>query len=120
MGRAIGYLARRPVVSTGEALFRPGAWPPPRASRIFVSLLGIQFLHGPAYRWLEENAVVEAKFGPYVFFTVKGSYPEDLAILVPDDVPYPAPIVVRPTSAAELYMRRAERDAAERKGGSSR
>jgi 4-amino-4-deoxy-L-arabinose transferase-like glycosyltransferase len=96
MGRAIGYLAERPVMSTGEFFFRPGSWPPPRTPRVLVSLLGLQFLHAPAYLWLEENAEVEAKFGPYVFYRVKGPYPKDLEILIPDDQPYPEPILVRP------------------------
>lgn len=96
MGRAIGYLAQRPVRSTGESIFRPGAWPPPRATRVLVSLLGIQFLHGPAYRWLEEHGELEGKYGPYVFYRVMGPYPRELEILIPDDQPYPEPFVVRP------------------------
>jgi hypothetical protein len=95
MGRAVGYLAQRTVVSTGEAYFRPGSWPPPKATRVLVCLLGMQFLHEPGYEWLAKNAEVEAKFGPYVFYRVKGPYPEPLETLIPDDTPYPEPIVDR-------------------------
>ena len=90
--RAIGYLARRPVLQIRDLVARD-LWHPERLPRrlIVTPIVGhFLFLTGEGRHWLTENARLEAEFGGlYAFYEVTGSLPDDPTLLQGTLRPHP-------------------------------
>ncbi len=83
LNKELGYLADRPV-EEGRILADRGYWDPAKLPRrFFLSPVVGSFIYfkEEARLWIESNCSLEAQFGPYSFYRVDGSYPEEFSFL---------------------------------------
>jgi hypothetical protein len=91
LDRQLGYLAERDVVEIPQLVARD-RWRPAALPRrallgpLTGNYLGLQ---DDARHWIEANCVLEAQFGPYVFYKVTGAYPAEPAMFLPTTALYP-------------------------------
>jgi len=83
IGRSLGYLAQRDVLEIGQYTRRV-RWDPARVPRRMVlePVVGnFVYFSDEARRWIVDNTELEAQFGPYAFYRLTGSYPDDPTML---------------------------------------
>lgn len=83
LNQELGYLADRAVFEA-RVLSQRGFWDPktlPRRIVLSPVLGNFLYLNMETRRWIDENCTLEAQFGPYSFYRVHGSYPEEFSFL---------------------------------------
>ena len=91
LSRSLGYLAQRDILEINQ-LLRRGQWDPARMPRRLVlePVVGnFLYLSDEARRWITDNTELEAQFGPYAFYRLTGTYPDDPKMLGGTTATYP-------------------------------